>query len=417
MSDAKLKTDASEELDYLHMGYEAAAGGRLSDKYRDPDDQNRDAIPSEFELLSMDATTKSKERLFNDLQYHLLPALHLHLTNISRILTPSYLCARFEGTTKRVLGIHLETERMIDSIRSHINLLCPVGSIPKAPHRDDDQHHKQFKSFRLRSLRAQFAQVSRLIFFMLREAYSILKDLIIRPETNYSSPYLSEVIVEVFDYINCTIECLKGSELDIVQCFWRLELKKFVHKVSHIRLFVVDIGYSIKDHQRYGVSNGEAPTQMLVYESSIQLANVATTLVKLSNLFFAKLSTRGINRKRLAYSTEMSSQQIESLAEFIGKVEDDIDRLIGLIGFAYEGTIDDLAELSQDLVNIALKLKSRFDLPLHLILLHLLPLVPDTDPGSPTRSYYKDWFATWNTQRILATENFINLAKSLKNNP
>ncbi|KAI9624853.1 hypothetical protein H4Q26_016628 [Puccinia striiformis f. sp. tritici PST-130] len=352
MSDAKLKTDASEELDYLHMGYEAAAGGRLSDKYRDPDDQNRDAIPSEFELLSMDATTKSKERLFNDLQYHLLPALHLHLTNISRILTPSYLCARFEGTTKRVLGIHLETERMIDSIRSHINLLCPVGSIPKAPHRDDDQHHKQFKSFRLRSLRAQFAQVSRLIFFMLREAYSILKDLIIRPETNYSSPYLSEVIVEVFDYINCTIECLKGSELDIVQCFWRLELKKFVHKVSHIRLFVVDIGYSIKDHQRYGVSNGEAPTQMLVYESSIQLANVATTLVKLSNLFFAKLSTRGINRKRLAYSTEMSSQQIESLAEFIGKVEDDIDRLIGLIGFAYEGTIDDLAELSQDLVNM-----------------------------------------------------------------
>ncbi|POW08898.1 hypothetical protein PSTT_07220 [Puccinia striiformis] len=107
------------------MGYEAAAGGRLSDKYRDPDDQNRDAIPSEFELLSMDATTKSKERLFNDLH-----------------------------------------------------------------------------------------------------------------------PYLSEVIVEVFDYINCTIECLKGSELDIVQCFWRLELKKFVHKVSHIRLFVVDIGVS-----------------------------------------------------------------------------------------------------------------------------------------------------------------------------
>ncbi|POW18593.1 hypothetical protein PSHT_05619, partial [Puccinia striiformis] len=203
MSDAKLKTDALNELDCLHMGYGAAAGGRLSDKYRDPDDQNRNAIHPNLSFSQ--STQPPNQRKDCSMTYSTTSCLHY--TYISPV-SPAYL--------------------------NHLTSL----------HRDDDQHHKQFKSFRLRSLRAQFAQVSRLIFFMLREAYSILKDLIIRPETNYSSPYLSEVIVEVFDYINCTIECLKGSELDIVQCFWRLELKKFVHKVSHIRLFVVDIGVS-----------------------------------------------------------------------------------------------------------------------------------------------------------------------------
>ncbi|POV97370.1 hypothetical protein PSTT_15086 [Puccinia striiformis] len=153
MSDAD--SEGSDELEYLRMGALAAQGfRRLSEKYREPTDQNRNAILSELDALSIDdATTTSKERLLNDLQYHLLPALRLHLANISRLLTPSYLCVGFESKIKRVLAIQLEIERTIDPIKSHINLLCPERSISATANRADDQHLKQFKSYRLRSLR------------------------------------------------------------------------------------------------------------------------------------------------------------------------------------------------------------------------------------------------------------------------
>ncbi|KAI9624849.1 hypothetical protein H4Q26_016624 [Puccinia striiformis f. sp. tritici PST-130] len=371
MSDAD--SEGSDELEYLRMGALAAQGfRRLSEKYREPTDQNRNAILSELDALSIDeATTTSKERLLNDLQYHLLPALRLHLANISRLLTPSYLCVGFESKIKRVLAIQLEIERTIDPIKSHINLLCPERSISATANRADDQHLKQFKSYRLRSLRAQFAEASTFIFRTFVEAFKILEDLIIR------------------------------SELDIVQCFWRLELKNFGLMLLDIRVL------------HYGFENEEEPTdQIWARESLIELADMAISLIKISNLFFTKLSTRGMNRKRLSHSTEMSSQQIESLAQSIGKVTSDLGDLIALLRTADEEMVDNRAEVSQRLVSIVLNLKSRFDPPLLLVLLYLLPIVPDTDP-----SYYKSWFVTWNTQRILVTENFINLAKSLANSP
>ncbi|KAI7938246.1 hypothetical protein MJO28_015166 [Puccinia striiformis f. sp. tritici] len=403
MSDAD--SEGSDELEYLRMGALAAQGfRRLSEKYREPTDQNRNAILSELDALSIDdATTTSKERLLNDLQYHLLPALRLHLANISRLLTPSYLCVGFESKIKRVLAIQLEIERTIDPIKSHINLLCPERSISATANRADDQHLKQFKSYRLRSLRAQFAEASTFIFRTFVEAFKILEDLIIRPVSYQNMPYFPGdfLIDRAFEYIDSTIECIKGSELDIVQCFWRLELKNFGLMLLDIRVL------------HYGFENEEEPTdQIWARESLIELADMAISLIKISNLFFTNLSTRGMNRKRLSHSTEMSSQQIESLAQSIGKVTSDLGDLIALLRTADEEMVDNRAEVSQRLVSIVLNLKSRFDPPLLLVLLYLLPIVPDTDP-----SYYKSWFVTWNTQRILVTENFINLAKSLANSP
>ncbi|POW08873.1 hypothetical protein PSTT_07219 [Puccinia striiformis] len=373
-------SEGSDELEYLRMGALAAQGfRRLSEKYREPTDQNRNAILSELDALSIDeATTTSKERLLNDLQYHLLPALRLHLANISRLLTPSYLCVGFESKIKRVLAIQLEIERTIDPIKSHINLLCPERSISATANRADDQHLKQFKSYRLRSLRAQFTEASTFIFRTFVEAFKILEDLIVGPVSYQNMPYFPGdfLIDRAFEYIDSTIECIKGSELDIVQCFWRLELKNFGLMLLDIRVL------------HYGFENEEEPTdQIWARESLIELADMAISLIKISNLFFTKLSTRGMNRKRLSHSTEMSSQQIESLAQSIGKVTSDLGDLIALLRTADEEMVDNRAEVSQRLVSIVLNLKSRFDPPLLLVLLYLLPIVPDTDP-----SYYKSWF-------------------------
>ncbi|KAI7938251.1 hypothetical protein MJO28_015171 [Puccinia striiformis f. sp. tritici] len=114
----------------------------------------------------------------------------------------------------------------------------------------------------------------------------------------------------------------------------------------------------------------------------------------------------------------MSSEQIESLAQSIRNVSSDITEIKDLLCTADAEIIENRAELlSQRFVDIALNLKSRFDPPLLVILLYLLPIIPDVDPGTPIQTYYKDWFVTWNTQRILVTDNFINLAKSLGSIP
>jgi hypothetical protein len=115
-----------------------------------------------------------------------------------------------------------------------------------------------------------------------------------------------------------------------------------------------------------------------------------------------------MNNQRLPVFTEMSSDQIECLANLLGLVTRDIIQLYCLFHEADEG-----AATGQDFVRIADKLKSRYEAPLVALLLYVVPSIPDTDDGFPTQSVYRNWFATWNTQRILATMNFINAAELL----
>ncbi|KNF03320.1 hypothetical protein PSTG_03587 [Puccinia striiformis f. sp. tritici PST-78] len=349
------------ELEYVRLGDLAARGfKRLSEKYREPTGQDGDATLSESQTLSIDETIASKEKRLNDLQFHLLPALHLQFADLSNLLRPSCL-------------------QVVDM---------------------------------LRILRAQFLAAFPFIFLIFCDAFRLLIDLTINPEPFKTSPHFpgDYLIEETFYYIDWTIECIKGSELDLAQCFWRLDLKNFDYMLVDVRMLV-------DSHTYYKIGIAKEPTQKLVSEPVIQLANVGTTLIKLCKLFFTKLSTRWMNRKRLPYSTEMSSEQIESLAQSIRDVTGDLGDLIALFRIADQEMIDDRAELSQGFLNIGTWLKSRFDPPLLAILLYLLPIIPETHLGFPNQDYYKDWFVTWNTQRILVTEHFINLAKSLGNDP
>ncbi|KAI7937620.1 hypothetical protein MJO29_014935 [Puccinia striiformis f. sp. tritici] len=401
------------ELEYVRLGDLAARGfKRLSERYREPTGQDGDATLSESQTLSIDETIASKEKRLNDLQFHLLPALHLQFADLSNLLRPSCLQVGDLLKFKRILGIQDDIERTIDEIQSHINILCAQGSVYTTANRADDQHLKQLKSVRLHSIRAQFLAAFPFIFLIFCDAFRLLIDLTINPEPFKTSPHFpgDYLIEETFYYIDWTIECIKGSELDLAQCFWRLDLKNFDYMLVDVRMLV-------DSHTYYKIGIAKEPTQKLVSEPVIQLANVGTTLIKLCKLFFTKLSTRWMNRKRLPYSTEMSSEQIESLAQSIRDVTGDLGDLIALFRIADQEMIDDRAELSQGFLNIGTWLKSRFDPPLLAILLYLLPIIPETHLGFPNQDYYKDWFVTWNTQRILVTENFINLAKSLGNDP
>ncbi|WAQ81166.1 hypothetical protein PtA15_1A505 [Puccinia triticina] len=65
--------------------------------------------------------------------------------------------------------------------------------------------------------------------------------------------------------------------------------------------------------------------------------------------------------------------------------------------------------INDSLRSSAAALKARFDAPMVLLLLYLIPLIPDI----ATQNDYRDWLLTWNTQRNLACENYIDISRSL----
>ncbi|POW13862.1 hypothetical protein PSTT_03431 [Puccinia striiformis] len=142
-----------------------------------------------------------------------------------------------------------------------------------------------------------------------------------------------------------------------------------------------------------------------VREPVIHLAKLLIPIMKLSRLFFNKISVRGINTKRLPLFTEMCSEQIESLAMSHGSVSSSFVHILSLLDAADRapGVVPHV-----HFIGSVRCLKNIFEAPLLIVLLYLVPAIPDTD-GFPIQNYYKNWLITWNTQRILATENFINI--------
>ncbi|KAH9448716.1 hypothetical protein MJO28_015172 [Puccinia striiformis f. sp. tritici] len=179
---------------------------------------------------------------------------------------------------KRLVEIQPAIERTIDQIKLHILHLCPEGILSSEPNRVDDQDLRQFKSYRLCSLRTQFSEAYRVIFLIFGEAHMVHDNLRFYPRPSQHPPSFSGdfLIDRTSDFIERTIECIKGSELDIAQCSWKRELKR-------LNYTIVDIKMLVDPHPYYRTENNEEPTQKLVHQPVIKLANLATSLTKVSH--------------------------------------------------------------------------------------------------------------------------------------
>ncbi|POV99564.1 hypothetical protein PSTT_13719 [Puccinia striiformis] len=113
----------------------------------------------------------------------------------------------------------------------------------------------------------------------------------------------------------------------------------------------------------------------------------------------------------------MSSEQIQSLAQSIRNVTRDLVELVALFQTADQEMIDDRAELSQGFLDIGTSLKSRFDPPLRVILIYLLPIIPETHLGYLNQNYYKDWGETrWLVAcRTSVDYSIVSIATSVRN--
>jgi hypothetical protein len=202
------------------------------------------------------------------------------------------------------------------------------------------------------------------------------------------------------DTIKSITDCFQASELAIAQDSWR-----------HQRLRIEKLHQSVLEglnSSTHTAGNVKQSSDQFVGQSVIQLARLTLPIFKLSKIFFAKLSKRGLTEERFPIHTEISSDQIAILAESVEHVAEDLREL----KFHLESAnLRDGDARSEDFVRIAGSLKNCFVFPLLLVSMYFIPLIPDPE-GLQLQKYYQNWCVTWNNQMALAIHNFTLVAKT-----
>ncbi|KAH9460446.1 hypothetical protein Pst134EB_008618 [Puccinia striiformis f. sp. tritici] len=364
---------------------------------------NRASIEEVMSSLSIDENGFKEKTL--DRLHMTLPILKRHLTRLSGALDPYNSQQETELKFQSILRIQPKLESTMEHAKCYVALFYPE---PKsAAVRTDDQHLKRLKSCRLQRLRSTFIEACPIICESLEAAIKLVEQMKMKdsPERferrSQEHSGLTWHLEEVARLIDSTIECIDGSEWDLALKDWQCELEGIEGLLGEI------VG---KIKRETDITH---PSKKLVSEPVTQLAELMIPIIKVSRLFFNKLTIRGINMKRLPLFTGMSSEQIESLAQAQGTLS---YRLVNIILQLYEadrgrGTVSHTV-----FIESAKHIKLCFEAPLLVVLLYLVPAIPDTE-GFPAQNYYKKWFITWNTQRILAIDNFINFASLLGPDP
>ncbi|KAH9460421.1 hypothetical protein KEM48_009975 [Puccinia striiformis f. sp. tritici PST-130] len=329
---------------------------------------------------------------------------------LSRILDPSDVQQATELKFKRILTIQSKVAWCMRHVRCVITLVYPEPTTARV--RTDDRHLKRLKSCRLRSLRSTFLQACQDICPSFGAAIELVEhmkmnaspeDLERRSTEHFASTYYAKKAALSID---STIEAIEGSDWDIATKRWDHEFEGNQHTLQWIE---DSIGPKPSIFRR----KNQKSTKKYAREPVMGLAKLLIPIIKLSRLFFNKISVRGINTKRLPLFTEMCSEQIESLAKSHGRVSDSLMCILYLLDDAdsAQGAVT-----QTEFIGFALHHKGIFEAPLLVVFLYLIPAIPDTD-GFPIQKYYKDWLITWKTQLTLAIENFINFVRSFGDNP
>ncbi|WAQ93171.1 hypothetical protein PtA15_18A229 [Puccinia triticina] len=197
------------------------------------------------------------------------------------------------------------------------------------------------------------------------------------------------------ELIKWSIQFMKGSELNLVQDAWGGQLDR-------LEDYIWEIICAIDPRTNLQIADEFQNQSRLVHASVIHLARTSLPMLKLSKIFYTKLSKRWMNQRHFLPYSDMSSDRIEVVANSIGFVSQDIDALIHLF---FKADSDHSETTSQEFTRVTSDIKSHLESALLPIVAHYLPLIPDTECFS-SKEYYKNWLITWNTQYNISINNW-----------
>ncbi|POW00369.1 hypothetical protein PSTT_13171 [Puccinia striiformis] len=204
--------------------------------------------------------------------------------------------------------------------------------------------------------------------------------------------------------IESSIICASGTEFEIIQDQWE------------------DHTSSCHEHARSKrTSRLSTPHQtgnsawQLTFTSHEAFKSISQQILKsILQQFFR--ATNGQKTIPNIYSHEFChSDQLNIVGELAENIASQsggmvCDNLRDLSNKAEEGGDNEyLGRLVED----AEKLEKYFGARLLLILIHFLPIIPDSD-GFDTQNYYKDWLFVWHSQLTLAINNFMQACRGFE---
>ncbi|POW21929.1 hypothetical protein PSHT_01870 [Puccinia striiformis] len=312
----------------------------------------------------------------NRLQSDLLPLLQQRLTILSGLMKKSSLKGgQADSNLRSILVIQVEVEHNLGQIRAALYILCPEKPNDVVPNQTDDQHDEHVKFFKLHGLNKWLTM-------------HLFPHLLLRfGESHYNNYTLQKAI-----------EWINGSELDNLHERWSIGL--------------LDINIHLRDLSR------RRPPHNLQSDGAIVVADSLIPVMKLSRMFFSKLSRKGMNVKRLPMFTKMSSDQLEKLAKSASDLDTNSSKFRPI--YMDENFME---EFPRDLfIKTANQLKNILEPALLSILIYYIPIIPNDDDDSlrsglstvQTRDYFYAWFVEWFVSFNLSIQNFIKTVESIQ---
>ncbi|KAI7950152.1 hypothetical protein MJO28_008973 [Puccinia striiformis f. sp. tritici] len=315
-----------------------------------------------------------------------------------------------------------ELEGALENIYASSQTLCPTPA-KSSSIRTNDKDLEEIKFYRLHGLASHLdGEFTTRIVAMMSTCSRLLEPMFVT--TDPTERFRGEVS-RCFESIEDSQKWLNDSELHIVQCEWPNQKDKINERLEVVSNLINQIAFSLEmnDLPASESSDDEPPASdassidPLASESFfneppnealLDLAKLLIPIIKISRLFFQKLSTRGMDRKQFPKFTQMCSHELNTMAvspqcvaDELGKVDQtfrDADR-------AYPGaTFSRLIEQVQ-------VIETQFKEVLLLILLHFLPIISETENEFLSQNYFKTWFTTWKTLLTIAITNFVDAAE------
>ncbi|KAH9453915.1 hypothetical protein Pst134EB_014016 [Puccinia striiformis f. sp. tritici] len=338
------------------------------------------------------------------LQSSLLPSLKNQITHLSNIMERSELLKDKGTKLDSISQIQSELDQTLYQIVSLVAVVRRRTLF--SPADTNDRHLKELKGFRAQGLQSIIEDLISNMCHVFSTCFEFMGCLKLPSQTFHrhgrtfrQKDMLSLDTTRAADKIDVAIEQLKGHEFYYIRRDWE-------DHVLHIHRLLRQVTDAINSTN----DSGDDDDSEIVNHSklAIEVLQSIVPVIKLSRLFFKKLLRSGMKETPLQPFTEMSSHQINALANSAGSVLYKLDEI-------YEALTDpDVEEESSigEIPGLINDLTSTFDTTMLLLVFYIVPLIPQVNHPS-SQNPLTTWLVNWNHLFLIATRDCISATKVL----
>ncbi|POW13789.1 hypothetical protein PSTT_03425 [Puccinia striiformis] len=202
--------------------------------------------------------------------------------------------------------------------------------------------------------------------------------------------------------IDGAIKQLKGHEFYYIREDW----EDNVFQIHRLLRLVTDVISSANDSDDVDDDDNDSE---IVHPSrpAIRVLQSMIPVIKLSRLFFKKLLRSGMKETPLQSYTEMSSDQINALADSARSILYNLDQI-------YDALTDPVLadESPEEIPRLINEITSEFNTTMLLVVFYIVPVIPQVN-NPPSQSPLTTWLVDWNHLFLIAIQDCISATKLL----